>query len=139
MHSYFSKTLKVLAIVSLLILFWLVAPVKIEKCTLAVNENGSETQESVQPLKTQFLLSLPQGSRREVEIDPPATRIVVTSQSGDTAIRCGDSVRGYSCAPGKRLELTYDPATPARKFWAENSTEVQVRLRIEVYEVSEKN
>ncbi|AHJ31556.1 hypothetical protein NSP_52680 [Nodularia spumigena CCY9414] len=69
-----------------------VLPIKADTSSSYVNENSSEIQELGQPIKTYFLTVLPEGTKREVKIDPPATKIVVTSQSGDTGIRCGDGV-----------------------------------------------
>ena len=54
-------------------------------------QDSSLSQEIVKPLKNYFLILLPDGSRQEVKIDPPATRIEVISESGDTIVRCGDS------------------------------------------------
>lgn len=100
----------------------------------------ADTSESISPPapeqksgKTYFLTALPNGSRRSVRLDPPAKRLVITSGSGDTAVRCGDGVRTYNCSPGKRLELE-GKEQPIQTIWAENSTEKQVRLRIDVLE-----
>ncbi|GAX35716.1 hypothetical protein [Nodularia sp. NIES-3585] len=128
--------LKVVILASLLMVLSFVLPVRAETSSIYLNEDSSEIEELGQPIKTYFLTVLPQGTKREVKIDPPATKIVVSSQSGDTAIRCGDGVSSYSCLPGKRIELVYDYATPAVKFWGENQSDMQVRLQIEVYEVS---
>ncbi|WP_414548078.1 hypothetical protein [Anabaena sp. CCY 0017] len=116
--------------------FSFILPINADNSSPYVNENGSEIQELRQPIKTYFLTVLPEGTKREVKINPPATKIVVTSQSGDTGIRCGDGFSSYSCLPGKRIELIYDSATPVVKFWGENQSDIQVRLQIEVYEVS---
>ncbi len=128
---------KVLIILSLLLLLWGIAPGSVESSPLAgiaVNEVSSETQELEQPLKTYLLTLLPGVARQVVQINPPATRLVVTSRSGDTAVRCGDGERSYSCVPGKRLEILADSAAPVDQFWGENTHEIEVRLRIEVYE-----
>ena len=137
---------------SLLILLWLFVPVSTdedyiravsevvpvdnnEKDTWPLNEEDSSlSTEAVKPLKNYFLTLLSDGSRREIKIDPPATRIEVISESGDTAVRCGDGFQNYSCIPGKRLELVYDRDAPIEKFWGENQSENQVRLRIEIYQ-----
>ena len=97
------------------------------------DEGSSAVQEQSQSLKTYFLTALPGGSKREINLDPPATKLVISSGSGDTAIRCGDGIHNYSCAPGKRIEITTDSATPIEKIWAENPHESQVRLRIDIY------
>ena len=73
--------------------------------------------------------------RGELNIDPPATKIVVTSQSGDTKIRCGDEQNIYTCSPGRKLELEYEVATPVVSFWGENLSDVQVRLQIDVDQI----
>ncbi len=110
-----------------------------------VNNNENDSQlideednglsiEAVKPLKSYFLTLLPDGARQEIKINPPATRIAIISESGDTAVRCGDGFQNYSCIPGKRLELVYDRDTPIEKFWGENQSKNQVRLRIEVYQ-----
>ena len=128
---------KILIILSLLLLLWGIAPGSLESSPLAgiaVNEVSSETQELGQPLKTYLLTLLPGVARQVVKINPPATRLVVTSQPGDKAVRCGNDGRGYSCVPGKRLEILADSATPVAQFWGENPNEIEVRLRIEVYE-----
>lgn len=90
------------------------------------------TETLTQPIET-YHLSFPGEGRREIKINPPATKIVVTSQSGDTIILCGDGQNAYSCAPGKRLELEYEATKPVAKFWGENLNDTQVRLQIDVY------
>ena len=34
------------------------------------------------------------------------------------------------------MELIYEPDTPVNQFWGENKSEMQVQLKIDVYEVS---
>ncbi len=135
--AYFFWTTKVLIITLLLMLLWFFVPVGFDSSLLAVNQGESETQKLAQPIKTYFLRILPQASRQKLDLNPPATRIVVTSHSGDTAIVCGDGIRSYSCVPGKPLKLVYEPDTPVKQFWGENQnqSEIQVQLRIDVYEV----
>ncbi len=144
---------KVVPVLSLLIFFWLFPPVIISEKgyvlaaneVRAVNNDQSESQlvneqeqslsqQEVKPLKSYFLTLLPNGSRQSIKIDPPATRISVISESGDTAVRCGDRLQNYSCIPGKRLELAYEGDIPIEQFWGENQSQTQVRLRIEVYQ-----
>jgi hypothetical protein len=83
--------------------------------------------------KTYFLTAIPNGSRRSVKLDPPAKRLVITSGSGDTAVRCGNRFQSYNCSPGKRLELKAENQ-PIQLIWAENGNAKQVRLRIDVLE-----
>ncbi|MGF1490671.1 MAG: hypothetical protein ACFBSE_26565 [Prochloraceae cyanobacterium] len=144
---------KVVLILSLLIFLWFFAPVIIssEGSVLAANEvrainndqNESQlvneqeeslSQQEIKPLKNYFLILLPNGSRQSIKINPPATRISVISESGNTAVRCGDRLQNYSCIPGQRLELAYEEDIPIEQFWGENQSETQVRLRIEVYQ-----
>lgn len=91
-------------------------------------------KETSSPNQTYFLIALPHGSRQSVKLDPPATRLVISSHSGDTSVRCGEGIRSYTCSPGKRLELTAENSSPIKQIWAENSHETQVRLKIEVLE-----
>ena len=119
--------------------FWLIALAFLNASPVAEEINSQVTEQSVKPVKTYHLTVLAKG-RGEVKINPPATKIVVTSQSGDTTIRCGDEQNAYSCAPGKRLELEYEVTAPVVKFWGENLNDTQVRLQIDVYQtVSLKN
>lgn len=101
-----------------------------------INAYGDSIEENnSQAIATYFLL-VTGGIRKEVKIDPPATKIVVISQSGDSTIRCGDEQNAYSCSPGKRLELIYSTDTPVTKFWGENINDIPVRLQIEVWETA---
>ena len=103
--------------------------------TQTLNEQErSLSKEAIKPLKNYFLTLLPDGTRQNIKIDPPATKISIISESGDTAVRCGDGYQNYSCIPGKRVEIFYDRDIPIEKFWGENLSENQVRLRIEVYQ-----
>ena len=112
--------------------FWLIAPAIINTEPIG-EEIKSQVIEQFQPVAT-YYLSVLGGSRGEVKINPPATKIIVTSQSGDIIIRCGDEQNAYTCSPGKRLELEYEVTTPLVKFWGENLSDTQVRLRIDVYQ-----
>lgn len=140
--------LRILILTAFLVLVWFVAPVRAEDTSpireMADNiqeiasppevEAGEKPQKQAQPLKTYFLQALPGGTRRSVKLSPPATRLVVSSQSGDTAIRFGDGIRNYSAKPGNPQPIEAEPDTPIEKIWAENPTEKQVRLRIDVYQ-----
>ncbi len=140
--------LRILILAVFLALVWFVAPVRAEDIStsgdMADNvrqvvrpsevETEEKPQKQAQPLKTYFLQALPGGTRRSVKLSPPATRLVVSSQSGDTAIRFGDGVRNYSAKPGNPQPIEAEPDTPIEKIWAENPTEKQVRLRIDVYQ-----
>ena len=114
--------------------FWFIVPAIINAEPIEIAINSSIIEESVNPVKTYYLNVLGQG-RGELNIDPPATKIVVTSQSGDTKIRCGDEQNIYTCSPGRRLELEYEVATPVVSFWGENLSDVQVRLQIDVDQI----
>jgi len=113
--------------------FWFLSPAAIDAEPVKEEINSQVTEQSTQPVDT-YHLSVLAGGRGEVKINPPATKIVVTSQSGDTTIRCGDEQNAYSCSPGKRLELEYEDARPVVKFWGENLSDTQVRLQIDVYQ-----
>ena len=113
--------------------FWLVPPAIINTEVVGEETNSQVTEELIQPVRT-YHLSVLAGGKGEITINPPATKIVVTSQSGDTTIRCGDEQNAYSCSPGKRLELEYEDNAPILKFWGENLSETQVRLQIDVYQ-----
>lgn len=132
--------MKRLILILVVLWFWLLAPITVHADSASDLGDRQASQEAVQPLKTYYLSVLEGGGRREIKIDPPATKIAVTSQSGDTTIRCGDANNSYSCSPGKRIELKYEATTPVVKFWAENSNHTQVRLQIDVYQtVAEGN
>jgi hypothetical protein len=99
----------------------------------------SNKASSVQPLKSYLLTLLPGGARFSVNLRPPATKIAVTLLSGDMAVRCGDRFRNYSCIPGKRLEISTEPTKAITQFWGENIYQTEMRLRIDVYEVSRED
>lgn len=91
-----------------------------------------------------YLLQVMAGSpRRQITLDPPATKLVVTFESGDAAIRCGivpkepargDRPRIYTSALGKPLTIERDPDSAITRFWAQDLSEVSdVLLRIESY------
>ncbi len=86
------------------------------------------------PLKTYFLSLESENPRRRVNLDAPATRVIVTSESGDTAVRCGDGLKTYSCIPGQSLEISRASDDPIAYIWAQNSGTNRIRLRIDVYE-----
>lgn len=130
------KLMTQLAPILVCLCFWLIVP-GIINFEPVVEEINSQAEILAQPIETYYLSILEEG-RREVTIDPPATKIVVTSQSGDTTVRCGDTQNAYSCSPGKRLELKYDITTPVTKFWGENMSQTQVRLQIDVYQTVDR-
>ncbi|MBE9129473.1 MULTISPECIES: hypothetical protein [unclassified Coleofasciculus] len=102
----------------------------------AIRNADDESQELLQksPLKTYFLSVLAGGSRQFVKLNPPATKVIVFSQVGNKAVRCGDSIHTYDCLPGNPLKISVDKEKPIEKFWAENPHEEPLRLRINVYE-----
>ncbi|MGQ4645789.1 hypothetical protein [Lyngbya aestuarii] len=128
--------LKIIIIVVCLVLLWLVTPVQAENALPLPVTSGELQEEQLQPLKTYFLDISPGSTKRVIELNPPATKLIVYSQLGETAIRCGDRVHNYSCKPGKPLLINSEPATPIKQFWAENPHEQQMRLRIDVYQAS---
>ncbi len=138
-QSLFVSRLNAIGITSILVCLWvwLISPVIIntEPVGEEINTQVTEqvTEQLIQPVAT-YHLSVLGGARGEVKINPPATKIVVTSQSGDITIRCGDEQNAYSCSPGKRLELEYEVTAPVVKFWGENLSDTQVRLQIDVYQ-----
>lgn len=128
---------KVLLIASLLGLFWLFLPVQAEHFLFSATNKSNFSQESVQQRQTYLLNVLPGGSRLTVNINPPATKIIVTSKSGDTAIRCGYNRHIYSCLPGSQLEITADRTNPIHKFWGQNHNEIWVQLLVHVTEFAD--
>ncbi len=128
------RPMKQLVLIFVSLWLWLITPTIINAEPIEATINSSIVEESIKPVKTYYLTVLGQG-RAELNLDPPATKIEVTSQSGDTTIRCGDEQNVYTCSPGKRLELEYNVATPIAQFWAENLSDIQVRLQIDVYQV----
>ena len=92
----------------------------------------AETPEPIKPLKSYSLSVLPDRSKQFVNIEPPANKIIVYLQSGETAVRCGVSTQAYSCKPGNPLEITATPDTPIKQFWAENLSKQPVGLKIDV-------
>jgi hypothetical protein len=140
--------LRIFILAVFLVLVWFVAPVRAENTSSGEGmadtiqevaqplktETSKKSRKQAQPLKTYFLEALPGGTRRSIKLSPPATRLVVSSESGDTAIRFGDGIRNYSAKPGNPQPIEAEPDTPIEKIWAENPTEKQVRLRIDVYQ-----
>lgn len=127
--------MKQLLIILVCLWFWLISPAIINAEPVGEEIDSQGTEQLAQPVETYYLLVLEGVGRREVKINPPATKIAVTSQSGDITIRCGDEQNTYSCSPGKRLEIEYEATTPVVKFWGENLSDTQVRLRIDVYQI----
>ncbi len=125
--------MKQIALILVCLCFWPI-PLAIINIELVGDViNCQVIEKLVQPVAT-YYLSVLAGGRGEVKINPPATKIVITSQSGDTTILCGDEQNIYSCSPGKRLELEYEVTKPVVKFWGENFSDTQVRLQIDVYQ-----
>ncbi|MGJ3244797.1 MAG: hypothetical protein ACFE0I_01830 [Elainellaceae cyanobacterium] len=91
-------------------------------------------EQSAKPSKTYFLSLESENARRRVNLDPPATQLSITSESGDTAVQCGDGGKTYSCVPGGSLKIQHDADDPISYIWAQNSSANRVRLRIDVYE-----
>ena len=125
--------MKQLASILVCLWFCFIYPAVIDAEPVREDINSQVTEQLNQPVET-YHLSVLAGGKGEIKINPPATKIVVTSQSGDTTIRCGDEQNAYSCSPGKRLELEYADNTPILKFWGENLSDTQVRLQIDVYQ-----
>ena len=119
-----------------LTIFCLMAPVQADN-TLSLENTGKVSQQKPQPLKTYVLTVLPGGSRQKIEIQPAATKLVVHPQSGGTAVLCGDGVQKYTCKSGNPLQIESESETAIKQFWAENTSEQQVQLRINIYEVSD--
>ncbi|NET64720.1 MAG: hypothetical protein F6K63_10095 [Moorea sp. SIO1G6] len=90
----------------------------------------------MKPLNSYCLRVFPDGSRQFVNIEPPAINIIVYLQSGETAVRYGVNTQAYSCKPGNPLEITATPDTPINQLWAENLSEQQVELKIDVLETA---
>lgn len=116
--------IRILIIVAVLVLFGLTVPARAENTQL------------LQPLKSYSLYVLPDASRQFVKIEPPAIKIIIYLRSGETAVRCGVSTQAYSCTPGNPLKISATPETPIQQFWAENFTEQQAQLKIDVLETS---
>ncbi len=136
--SYKEKLAKFFPILILLLLVLLInfgIPTQAKADNLSEGETISQLEEEKHSLTTYPLTVLSQGSRQSVKIDPPALKMTVTVNSGESAIRCGDDFRSYSCVLGKPLELSYETTEPNSKFWAENNTEHQVKLMIKVEEI----
>lgn len=123
-----------LFIVTLFFVICCVLPAQAENLpTLA--QSSVDTQEPIQlPLKSYFLNVLAGGSRQSIQLDSPATQLIIYVQRGEKPIRCGDCMKTYNCTPGKPLTINVDPTTPIKKIWAENPYEKQVRLRLDVLE-----
>jgi len=123
-----------LFIVTLLFVICCVLPAQAENLP-ALDQSSVETQQPIQPpLKSYFLNVLAGGSRQSIQLDSPATRLIIYVQRGEKPIRCGDCMKTYNCTPGKPLKINVDPTTPIKKIWAENPYEKQVRLRLDVLE-----
>lgn len=94
-------------------------------------------------VKTYFLQVMAGSSRRQIILDPPATKLVVTFESGNAAVRCGvgpkgmakgDRSQSYTCILGKPLTIERDPDNAITRFWAQDLSDVSdVRLRLKSY------
>lgn len=94
--------------------------------------------------KTYFLQVAAGSIKRQITLDPPATKLIVTVESGNALVRCG--VRGanpadnhpqtYTCTSGKPLIIERDPDQAIEHFWAQDLSEINdVQLRLESYSV----
>lgn len=118
-----------------LLLLGLAAPaIAAEAPPTSSPEPSAAVDETPQPIRTYFLALMPEEARRRINFDPPALDIAVRSESGDSAIRCGDGQKTYSCAPGNTLKISHDAADPITYFWGQNTSSANVRLRIDVYQ-----
>lgn len=97
-------------------------------------QHSDEQHSDGQPLKTYSLTLIPDNPRQQITLDPPATRIKVTMELGNSAVRCGDRLDSYRTLPGKPLTIERDADTAMTQFWAQNSGGGDARLRIEVME-----
>ncbi|MBW4649073.1 MAG: hypothetical protein KME06_10250 [Kastovskya adunca ATA6-11-RM4] len=118
----------------LILLCW-VAPSRAENPAPTKQGSGG-SQEQLQPLKTYFLNVLPGGGRQFIKFVPPVTKLLVSSQSGDTTIRFGSKAQAYISKPGNPQEVSADISCPIQQLWAENPHEKPVRLRVDVYAAS---
>lgn len=133
---YFRTILMRIILLSLTLLFLIGCfyPAQAENLP-ALDQSRVETQQPIQsPLKSYFLNVLAGGSRQSIQLDSPATQLIIYVQRGEKPIRCGDCMKTYNCTPGKPLKINVDPTTPIKKIWAENPYEKQVRLRLDVLE-----
>ncbi|NER37061.1 MAG: hypothetical protein F6J93_24340 [Oscillatoria sp. SIO1A7] len=81
--------------------------------------------QGLKPLKTYTLSVPPESALYRVNFRPSATKISVVSRSGDTIVRCGDSVKTYRCQPGNPLNISYGSGIeikngckiPAKLMW----------------------
>ncbi len=89
------------------------------------------------PLKIYYFYVLPEIAYQRININPPATKAIITIQPGDVSIRCGYNFRVYTCVSGKSLEITTTPDNPIREFWVQNYFSSHARIAIAIYEVCE--
>lgn len=137
---FFTLLIAIVAMGSLL----LIAPARAQEITLPPLQTVENTdhlhllssQPSATPLKTYSLPLITTASKQQIQIDPPATRLVITTKPGDVSVHCGDSNRNhYRCIAGKPLEIIYDPPQPISYFWAYSEHNEHVALKIDVYEL----
>ncbi len=102
--------------------------------------------------KTYFLQVMAGSPKRQITLDPPATKLVVTVEAGEAALRCGVDSKGpvkgngqkpapknrrlqaYSCVLGKPLTIERDSDNAIGRFWVQDLSDVSdVRLRLESY------
>ncbi|HHP7246179.1 MAG TPA: hypothetical protein ACFE0H_15995, partial [Elainellaceae cyanobacterium] len=80
--------------------------------------DSAKPDQPAEPSKTYFLSLESENARRRVNLAPPATRLSITSESGDTAVQCGDGDKTYSCVPGGSLKIQHDADDPISYIWA---------------------
>lgn len=121
-------------IIIVLILSFFVSPAQAENLPEFAQSSETTQHLSDSPLKSYFLNVLGGGSRQSIQLDSPATKLIIYVQQGEKPIRCGNCITTYTCTPGKPLKLNVDPATPIKKIWAENRYDKLVRLRLDIFE-----
>ncbi|NJL01007.1 MAG: hypothetical protein HC838_01360 [Spirulinaceae cyanobacterium RM2_2_10] len=73
-------------------------------------------------------------AQRQIKLTPPATKLRVTTQPGDVAVRCGDRIQTYTCTGGKPLTIERSPAEAISQFRVQNPTHAEaISIELTVY------
>lgn len=107
-----------------------------------MTSDSSESAASVetkQPLNTYVFFVPAEGVKHKISLHPPATKLRIKSDATVTALLCGDAIQTYHCSGGKPLRIERANDEAISQFMARNLSDRDVRLRIEVYGVSDLN
>jgi hypothetical protein len=88
---------------------------------------------TVPVLSTYHLTILPHALQ-QITFSVPILKALVFLEMGNDMVRCGDNYQTYACLVGRPLTVKRNIEQAMDRFWAQNDSNEQMRLRIEVYD-----